>query len=68
MFALEKPPNCGRLLWTAPNFSFNFAYFLAKLVYLKIETAKLVAFDRVTRKTFKEVVKKNSNVRGVFEK
>jgi len=48
MSALENPPDCGRLLWTAPNFSLILLIFLAKLVYVKIETAKVVAFDRVT--------------------
>jgi len=67
MSALENPPDCGRLLWTSSNFSLILLIFLAKLVYMKIETAKLVAFDRVTRKTFKEVVKKISNVPYILE-
>jgi len=44
----KPPPDCGRLLWTVPNFSLILLIFSAKLVYVKIETAKLVAFDRMT--------------------
>jgi len=50
MSALERNPDCGRLLWTVPNFSLILfiIIFWAKLDYVKIESAKLVAFDRVT--------------------
>jgi len=48
MSALENPLTCGRLLWTAPNFSLILLLFFGKISLCENKNCKTRSFYRVT--------------------